>query len=104
MNKINWTANGGAPVANEDWEFQTAGIAEAIKGSLSFLGTDIYLSGGVADFAGTNIYLQGYAVLGGEVYRITNNEADMPALPFVYIEIDVQDDPNGVRTFENTTV
>src|ERR1700756_3466566 len=97
MNKVNWTVLGGAPIANEDWDFQDAGIRDAFKNFASFLGTDFYVSGG---WDGTN-YQTGIVCLGGEIYQITNSGVSGA---YVYIEPNIVADPGGNRIFEDSSV
>jgi hypothetical protein len=100
--KVDWLKLGGAPTANDDWWFQDEGHAETTKGALSFLGTDFYLSGKYAIIGGNVVYASDYVCLNGEILKVTNTMI-LQAFPYIYIEIDEQNDVGGDRTFENST-
>lgn len=68
MNKVNWVALGGAPLRNDDWQFEGDAVRIAIKGLGSVLGLNALLSGCVPSPSGGGyVFTSGYVMINGEV-------------------------------------
>lgn len=71
MNKVNWLQLGGAPIRNDDWQFEADAVREAIKGLGSILGDNALLSGCEPSLVGTQFtFSAGYVLISGEVYYV----------------------------------
>lgn len=68
MNKVNWLELGGAPLRNDDWDFEAQAVRDALKGLASVLGANALLSGCVpSPSGGGTVFTEGYVLLSGEV-------------------------------------
>lgn len=101
MNRVNWMQLGGAPIANDDWDFQDAGLIAEFKKLVSFLGDNFIVSGGGVIGSGPVAYLPAVISLNGEMLQVPIEVIDIAITPHVYIEVDETDDPAGIRTLEN---
>lgn len=101
MNRVNWMQLGGAPIANDDWDFQDTGVIAEFKKLVSFLGDNFIVSGGGVIGSGPVAYLPAVIALNGEMLQVPIEVIDVALTPHVYIEVDETDDPAGTRTLEN---
>lgn len=98
MNKVKWMELGGAPIRNDDWNFESNAVRDALKGIAKMLKGDALLGGCVPSPAvppATGYtFTEGYVAIGGEVYYV----------PAVTVPITFDEDNNFFRIEETSVV
>lgn len=109
MNRIETTHNGGFPLVLDDYRFEHAAIAEAIKGVMSPYGVDTAAQSFVVvgcEFTGTlpEVYAAGWICYKGEIVKCDGGTVPTPAVgQIVYWAIQETFDPSGSKSFQNQT-
>lgn len=98
MNKVKWMELGGAPIRNDDWNFESNAVRDALKGIVKMLKGDALLGGCVPSPAvppATGYtFTEGYVAIDGEVYYV----------PAVTVPITFDEDNNFFKIEETSVV
>lgn len=106
MNRLLTDNNGGHPLELDDFRWWQEGNAEAFLALAKIFGDSFIVSGFVASGIGTTntTWTAGYVVLNGEVCAVDASAAaiNTQANPYLYVELDITYEADGLETFENT--